>query len=269
VSLLSPPRAALVPGSRVRAALERMQRCARGHGSSQEVLLPASMRFPWILLCQRSKALNCSIFFETEITFFSSPVLGWGLFPASLGTPRLVPPRLLGDSELIPPGWMGRGAWAARGPAGDPQGVVSPGDSSAVLTGSAWNAAAGARREGKARFALPGRAVQQCRLGISVPCPGERGCRGALCPRGGEAPRAEHQPWLPGSLPGCLPLCLGSLGEEDDLGEANGRADVVTSKLLSFAKLLCANVAFVAVLSSERLLCSICIGLPKVAAFTS
>lgn len=41
------------------------------------------------------------------------------------------------------------------------------------------------------------------------------------------------------------------------------------SKWKSLGKLLCANAEFVDVLSSEHLLFSICIGLPKAMAFTS
>lgn len=77
-------------------------------------------------------------------------------------------------------------------------------------------------------------------------------------------------PGHPSHLLSALPWVFGEKKKKKKIfKEANGSADIVLSKLESFGKLLRVYVAFVDVLSSKHLLFSICIGLPKVTAFTS
>lgn len=143
--------------------------------------------------------------------------LPWG----RLSFPRLIPHQLLGDSELVPPGWMDEErSWSPHGdPLEMPEGFVCPGNTPAILMGSTSKAAVGARRVGKALFPLLGRVIHECRLwdfrSLSWRARLLWGWMsgGDLCPQRREAVRAQHQPWAP--FPAAFGSALGLRGGEE------------------------------------------------------
>lgn len=139
--------------------------------------------------------------------------------------------------------------------------------------GSNSKAAGAARNVGKILFPLLGRVIHQHRSEILSPCPEEQGCCGAGCqglicvPGVGKQREPSTSPGHPSQLLSALPWVFWAKNPKI-FKEANGSVDTVMSKSKSFGERLC-KCCVCDVLSSEHLLFSICIDLPKVTALAS
>lgn len=202
------------------------------------------------------------------MTFFNLSSTWMRAFPHTPGTPQLSSHQAgdwVGWLWVFGVGDEGTDGWEEQPepsgwPAGDALGAYFSWDIPAVLTGNTSEAAAGASRSGKILFPRP----SVLPVGFQLPVLEICGAGCDLCPQGSGTARAQPQPC-------CFLLCSGSLGKnlKKYLKCQMAAQTLHVCKWKSFGKLLCANAEFVDVLSSEHLLFSVCIGLPKAMAFTS